>query len=130
MSKIKIEQNTPRLVVEFRRAANNEEQFKWGMIGKLPALSVIGYVTRVQAELAFRKPEECEQLALIIVWDEESRVFDYCVHPDIPVDSLVGMLEMVKVKLVDARIATEMIQQQGGVGLYGADGVRLRNNGR
>lgn len=115
-----VKQDTPRLVVMFRRLGPNQEQFQWGMVGQMPLLTLIGYITRVQAELAFKSPEECSELALVIVWDAEQLRFSYFIHPDIPVDSMVGMLETIKGAMVDSRLAQQAKDQQ--VGLYGPDG--------
>lgn len=118
-----IHQNTPRLVVEFIRPQPNQEQFRWGVVGSLPLLTLIGYIVRVQAELAFRKPEECDKMALVIAWDAELNLFDYVVDPRIPVDSLVGMLETIKLQLIGSQAAQSM--QGDGVGIFGADGRPL-----
>ena len=118
-----IQQNTPRLVVEFTRPEPDKEQFKWGIVGSIPVLTLIGYIVRVQAELGFMKPKDCDQMALVIVWNVENHKFDYFVNEMIPVDSLVGMLEIIKLHL----IGTQMGQQQDQrTKLFGPDGSILR----
>lgn len=113
-------QDTPRLVVEFTRPAPDQEQFKWGIVGKLPALTLVGFIVRVQAELAFRKPEECDKMALVVAWDAEENRFEYVVDPRIPIDSLVGMLETIKLSLIGiAQVKDDKI------GMFGADGRPL-----
>lgn len=118
-----IQHDTPRLVVMFKRDGENE-MFQWGMVGAMPLITLIGYITRVQGELQFRNPEPCNQLALAIVWDQEDREFSWFVHPDIPVNSLIGMLETVKVTLLNSHMARQIGAQQ--VGLLGPDGRPLR----
>ena len=110
--------NTPHLVVSFELVGENE-LFRWGMVGNLPILILVGYIIRVQAELAFRQPEECDDKALVIAWDPEAKKFSWFVHPDIPIDSLVGMLEMVKVTLLSSFMAS---QQKPKSSLFGPDG--------
>jgi hypothetical protein len=118
-----VKQDTPRLVVMYN-GDGGQERFQWGMVGQLPVLTLIGYMTRVQAELAFRTPDECDQVALVIAWDGSARRFDYFVHDDIPVDSLVGMLEMIKAALIGSRVAQQAKDEQ--IGLYDATGQPIR----
>ena len=113
-----VNQDTPRLVVEFASDGRGNEQYKWGMVGKMPALALLGYIVRVQAELAFRAAEECPESALVIAWNGAE--FSWFIHPAIPVDAVVGMLEAVKAFLVSQTRA----QMQGNKsGLLGPDGL-------
>jgi len=116
------ERKTQRLVVKFQRTGDNES-FEWGVTGSIPALTLVGYIIRIQAELAFRKPDECEELALMIVWDEQRRECSWSVHPSIPVDPLVGMLEVIKTMVLGAHMTNQV---SGGVGLLGPDGRPIR----
>ena len=116
-----VRQDTPRLVVEYQVSESGHEQFHWGVAGKLPILTVIGFIVRVQAELAFRKPEECDQMALVIAYTEGK--FDYFVNSGIPVDSLVGMLEAIKTTLIDSQMTQNRHKQ---VNLFGPDGTVYR----
>jgi hypothetical protein len=118
---------TPRLVVKYRKMPDGGDQFEWGVVGHMPLLSLIGYVVRVQAELAFRSPEPTDQQALVVLFDptkSESDQFCYFVHPDIPVDAMVGMLETVKFTLVSSRFA----QKAGAnkVSILGPDNRPMR----
>ena len=127
-----VQQDTPRLVVMFRQDGD-KEMFQWGVVGNIPLVSLVGYVVRVQAELAFRAAEECPELALVIAWNNKLRVsddgtyvrrgFDWFVHPDVPVDSLVGMLETIKTVLVDTHMARHIAAQQL---ILGPDGQPMR----
>ncbi len=123
-----IQNDTPRLVVMFRRPAPNQEQFQWGIVGKLPVLTLIGYIHRVQVELPLIEPQDtryhCPESALVIVWDVDNLVFHWFVHPDIPMDSLVGMLETIKAAMVDSKLAQQVRNQQ--VGLLGPDGQPIK----
>ena len=115
--------NPPRLVVLFRRTEGGEEQFQWGVVGKIPLLSLIGFITRVQAELAFRSPDPCPEQALAIMLQDDGKLA-YYVHPDIPIDPLVGMLETIKSALTDSRTAQHAAAQQ--VKIVGPDGLPMR----
>lgn len=117
-----VQDNTPRLVVMFRRDADNE-LFQWGVVGAMPLVTLIGYITRVQSELAFRSPEECDESAMVIAWDKDERSFSWFVHPDVPVDSLVGMLETIKATLVGTHLAKQVAAQQM---ILGPDGRPAR----
>ncbi len=120
-----VKEDTPRLVVMFKREGE-QERFQWGMVGGMPLLSLIGCVARVQAELPMLEPGdtryECPDSALVIAWD--GKRFDWYVHKDIPVDSLVGMLETIKAALVGSNAARQQAAQQ--VGLVGPDGRPIR----
>jgi len=113
-------------VVEFYRTENGLERFGWGIVGEVPLLTLIGFLTRVQSDLFFKSPDKCDQSALVVAWDAENKVFDYCVNQHIPVDPLVGMLELVKMTLVKSQLENNK-QQHSGVGLFGADGRPLFN---
>lgn len=125
-----IKQDTPRLVVEFHRDGDREV-FKWGIVGAMPAVTLIGCVARVQMDLltvpgtlAQSCCNLCPESALVIVWDEELKEFDWFVHPDIPVNSLAGMLELVKTALIGMQ-ATRMAAQQRP-NILSPNGVILR----
>lgn len=96
-----IVQDTPRMVVVFERDDEGNERFRWGMVGSIPILTLIGYTARVQAELWFPPHRDhcCDERALVIAWDAVTRRFYWWVNPGIPVDSLVGMLDAVKLQL-------------------------------
>jgi hypothetical protein len=133
-----IKQDTPRLVVMFHRPAPDQERFQWGIVGKLPILSLIGYLTRVQNELPLLEPGDerhaCPQSALVITWGPDPGAkdvveyqkygFNYFVHHDIPVDSLVGMMETIKAAMVGSQLAQQARDQQ--VGIVGPDGHPMR----
>ncbi len=122
-----VKQDTPRLVVMFRRPAPDQEQFQWGVVGKMPLLTLIGVIGNVQAGLRnadISQPDECEESALVIAWDQSRMSFDYFLHPDIPLDSLSGMLETIKAALVGSQVAQQARNQQ--VGLLGPDGQPMR----
>jgi len=98
----------PRLVVKYQR--NGGDRFEWGMVGELPVLTLIGAVTRIQSELPFRAVEECDESAFVIAWDGNKMV--YFIHPDIPIDPLIGMLDMIKTSLIGSRMAQSLPQVQ------------------
>lgn len=120
-----VRQDTPRLVVTFQRQGD-KELYQWGVVGAIPVLSLIGVIVRVQAELAFRSPDECPEMALVITWDEGTHKFSWFVHQDIPVDSLVGMLETIKATIVATHVARVAASQQVVHRLLGPDGQPMR----
>ena len=117
-----IKNDTPRLVVMFKRGANGEERFQWGIVGGgMPVLTLIGYIVRVQSDMVNQLAEqrnECPEVSLVIAWDGQG--FDWWVHRDIPVDQLVGMLETIKTMLVDSRLVQNAAAQR--TQLLGPDG--------
>ena len=120
MNKFEIKQDTPRLIVEFKRSADGKEQFGWGMVGQMPMLTLIGAVARAQADLQFRTLDNIPHTALVIALDVDTGKFHSFTNPEIPVDSLIGMLESVKMTLVQAQM-TQM-QRQAELGIVGPNG--------
>lgn len=117
-----IKQDTCRLVVMFfRRGPDGGEQFQWGIVGALPILTLIGYITRVEFNMVNQLAEQrndCPEMALVIAWD--GQVFDWWIHREIPVDPMVGMLETIKIALVGSATAQRALAQR--TQLLGPDG--------
>ena len=117
-----------RLVVQFQRGSDGSEQYQWGAVGVIPVLSLIGQVARVQAELPLLEPGDerhtCPQPALVILSGVNG--FEWFVHPEIPVDSLCGMLEMIKAMLVNSRLAQQTQQRVDKPAILGVDGKPMR----
>lgn len=114
-----VKQDTPRLVVMFK-LENEKEMFQWGVVGKMPLLSLIGFMSRIQGDVAYGSGIACPQSALVITWDEKRHSFSWYLHPDIPVDSLVGMMEAIKQTLVSSQMARQAASQQIILGPVGA----------
>ena len=117
-----VKQDTPRLVVECEVVPGKGERFKWGMVGALPLLTLIGYIARVQHDIIGQLAErrnECSEVAFVIAWT--GTTFDWWLHRDIPVDSLVGMLETIKLALI-SQAATPAARGKQGPSLLGPDG--------
>lgn len=98
--------------------------FAYGVVGKLPIAELIGYIVRVQAELAFRNPDKCDDSMCVVVFDPNTRKMCWFVDSCIPVDALVGTLELIKCTLVDSQMASmvqaaQQCQQTGLVDLSG-----------
>lgn len=110
-----VKQNTPRLVVAY-----DGQVFKWGVVGSPPTLSIIGTIVRVQAELQFKSADECPERALVIAW--EDGVSMWFLHPDIPVDSVTGMLEIIKTTMVAGMVAQQQQRSVIHPGLLGPNG--------
>ena len=117
-----VKQDTPRLVIMFQ-CQDGQERFQWGMVGKIPLLSLIGCIARVQGDLVFRAAQECPQPALVIAWDEDKHGFSWYVHPDVPIDSMIGMLETIKAALIGTNAARQAASQQM---ILGPDGQPMR----
>jgi hypothetical protein len=120
-----VKKETPRIVIMFARGPKGEENFQWGIVGQLPLLSVVGYIGHVQSDIRLPDPiHDCNQMALVIMWDATKKQFDYFIHPDIPVESMCGMLELVKMALVDSNKAQQVRNQQ--ISILGPDGQPMR----
>lgn len=122
-----LKQGTPRLVVQHGRNAAGNHTFQWGVVGMIPIMWLVGIICRVQAELPLLEPGDerhrCPQDALCIAWDEEEQRAEWFVHPGIPTDPLVGMLEMVKTVMVGTQLARQQANQQL---ILGPDGRPVR----
>lgn len=117
----------PRLVVEFQRGPNGDEQFKWGIVGEMPLLTLISAVVRAQIDMVVEKgfvDDRCDASALVFVYDKEHRDFKCFSNYDIPLDSILGMLETIKAVLVGSRLAVQAQQQRSPI--MGLDGKPLR----
>lgn len=124
--------NPPRLVVHYERCPQKGDKFSWGVVGQIPLMSLIGGVARVQGDLSYRAFEHCDELALVLAWDEKKQEFAVFYHRGVPVDPLVGMLECVKQALVMSKMdsmfkdrAAEQVQAVASP-LLGPDGAPLR----
>ena len=118
-----VKQETPRLVVMIGNNTAGEEIFQWGIVGKIPLMSLIGGVSGlIQAMLSGDPIHGCPQRAVVIAWDEKDRGFDIFVHPDAGV-AMVGMLETIKATLVDTQRARLAAAQQF---ILGPDGTPMR----
>ena len=123
-------EEAPRLVVKFNYEGD-KEHYTYGIFGRLPIQVLVGCIVRVQAELAFRHPEECDETQLEILWDTNTKRFSWRVHLSVHIDSMVGMLETIKVMLVGNQMA-EMAQQAAvaqQTGLIGSDGRPILKRG-
>ena len=118
-----VKEDTPRLVVMYQRGPDGSELFQWGIVGNIPILTLIGAVVRVQTELAADAYHaECDQPALVIVWDAKEYEVHCFLHQDIPTEPLVGMLETIKAALVGSRLAQHLAAQR----ILGPDGSAVR----
>lgn len=112
-----------KLIIRYVKGPTiDQDQYPWSVQGAMPITQLVGYITRVQAELAFRSPESCDEVACII--DYTAGLMTWCVHDSIPVDALVGALELVKAMLVGNQLAGMMqrAQQAAQTGLLDPSG--------
>lgn len=118
-----MEGNPARLAITYKRGETREQdQYSWGIAGSMPIAHLIGFIVRVQAELAFRNPEPCDDMACVIVY--KSGKLQWFVNSGIPIDPLVGTLELVKATLVDNQLMAMMqhAQQASQTGLIDSTG--------
>lgn len=126
-----VKQDTPRLVVLFKRGVSGDkrgvsgEQFQWGMVGTIPLLSLIGAINEVQGKLTSCERwepyewlnKDCPQEALVITWNRDrddfvgSSPFDWFLHRDTPIYSMIGMMETIKATLTDTNRARQAAAQ-------------------
>ena len=125
--------DTPKFVVQYRTDGTNQE-FSWGMSKVMPMLSLIGAIARVQGEIGMwlsdprfdeGDPHYCDMMALVLAWDAESKTFNWFVNPAIPLDPLLGILEVTNVTLTSQHIMREQ-QAAAATGIIGPDGRPVR----
>lgn len=124
--------NPPRLVIVMQPAVQGE-QFGWAMMGNggIPSLSLIGSLAKVQADLDLSRNEPCHacsDVALVIAWDEGKKQAEWFVHPSIPSEPLLGMIEVVK-QMVLLPILQQQMQnmaRQKGPALLGPNGMPMK----
>ena len=108
--------NPPRLVVQYKRKeTRHKDEYAWGFVGTLSTSHLIVMIVRVQAELAFRNPDKADDPVLVMCYDANKDKFEWFVDPSIPVDPLVGTLEVVKQFLLDNQIRTIMEKAEKAV---------------
>lgn len=108
--------NPPHVFVKYVRGElRSQDRYSFGVVGSIPVAQLIGYIIRVQAELAFRNPDPCDDCACVIAYNSTTGKMDWFVHSSIPVDALVGSLELIKCQLVDSQMASMALQQQTGL---------------
>ena len=122
-----ITSDPPRFAVFYGKDASGEDNYEWGMRGKIPVLQLIGAIGSVQTQLqAGEWMAECEheRPALILMYVREEGEFAVFKHPDIPALSLCGMLEVIKALIVASKVAQQNAANQ--FNLCGPDGKPMR----
>ncbi len=102
-------------VIIFYDAAANGGSGGWRWTiqnAQIPIVKLIGYLVKLQGWLIYRKADKCDAPALVIEWDAAERELSYSVNDKLPVDELIGTLELFKAQLVDGQIAQIMALQQ------------------
>lgn len=120
--------NPPHVAIKYVRGeTRDQDQYSYGVNGSMPLSQLVGFITRVQAELVFRNPEICDDDICVLAYDASTHRMQWFVDPKIPVDALVGTLEMIKCILVDSQIASmmEAAQRRVQTGLVGANGTPI-----
>lgn len=116
---------TPHVLIKYTKGASpDKDVYSFAVNGQIPISHLIGYLVRVQAELAFRSPEPCDDGLCVILYDPMTASMSWFVDSKIPVDPLVGYLELLKAMLVDSQMAATAQQaaQQARTGLVTHDG--------
>lgn len=118
---------TPRVVILYRRNEYGTNEFDVQFLGERPMniVSLIGALSRIAAKLACDQPRNeipsDGSVALIIRWVEERKETEWFLHKDVPVEPLIGIIEIVKQDMVAANaIMRQQSQQRGGI--VGPDG--------
>lgn len=121
-----IQQDTPQLVVLYK-FEGGQDRYQWGVTKGIPVDHLIGRIVRVQTELPYIEPSDghyCPESTLVIAWDKDKKSH-WFIHDRIPIDSIIGMLEMIKTTLVGSQLAQKQVTQK--VCLVGVDGRPLRS---
>lgn len=130
-----LESDPPRIEVEFASGSGGQEQFGWRMCGTgdMPLLKLVGELTQVQWLMREPSSQRCSKLSqsdpvkLVVVWHADTRTFASAVHPDVPVNSLIGFVELIKTVLVASQLHSQQHQRRPtNGGLFGPDGQLWR----
>lgn len=115
------------MVVSYQRISGTDG-FNWGVVGNIPMLVLVGAVARVQAADITRPDDDhvCPEPALVITWDRDTNTTHWYAHPNLPIDSLMGMLEIIKATLVANLIAQQQQHKLVDRALLGPDGQPMR----
>lgn len=115
--------NMPRLVIEYQRGPNNEDNFKWGMAGNINPLYLIGTLERIITTINTSRPDPSsnrldlyedhyfDKQGLLVVYDENLRVFTWWIGKDIPADALVGMIVIIR-EIITGTVINQMATAQ------------------
>lgn len=117
-----IKPNTPRLVITFEWVGE-KENFQWGLGGPIPLMTLIGNLTRVQSDIYLKSIDPCPEQGFVMAWDQDSRKMSWFLHSAVPVDSLVGMIDAIKLVILSQHLARQMSAQQN---ILGPDGNPMR----
>lgn len=126
-----MEKKPPHVIVKYIRGETREQdQYSYGVHGSIPLAQLVGYIIRVQAELVFRNPDPCDEGLCVIAFDPHTNKMQWFVDSKIPVDPLVGTLELVKCILIDSQMASimEATQKRVQTGLVAANGTPILRN--
>lgn len=101
------------LVVKYERGeTRQDDKYTWSFPQGVPHTLIVGFIVRVQAELAFRNPEKCDAGLCVLAFHPSTHKMEWFVDTSIPIGQLVGTLELVKAMLIDMQIAAIMQAQQ------------------
>lgn len=122
----------PRLFIVTRKDEQGKLVFGWGLTGQggIPHLNLLGALVRCQADLGYSRKEPCHACpapVFVIVWCAETEECEWFVHDDIPTESLLGMIELVK-HMVSLPLLQQQAEQQAAQrrqGLLGPDGFPI-----
>jgi hypothetical protein len=113
-----VQNNMSRLVIGYTRVGS-EDRFNWGVAGSCSVMSFIGALSCIHQRIVSSQSIcSCEEQVLAIVVDNGK--FLNFLGDNIPLEPLLGMLEVVKSCLVDACMAN--MQSGRETGLVGVNG--------
>lgn len=99
---------TACVTVKYAKGPTREQdQYQWAINGRMPISKLVGFIVRVENELQFRDPEPCDEVALVITQSPDGEL-EWFTDKTIPVDELVGSLEMLKATLINSQLAALM----------------------
>ena len=115
---------------------DGDDAYQWGVVGNVPILSTLGALVRVQSAILHGGTwEQCPESALVIAWPlGASSPFNWYLHECVPVDTLVGMMELVKSVIINTHMARQAAAQQivlaspgQSMPILGPDGFPVRH---
>ena len=124
-----VRQDLPRVTVGYICGdGGDKDAYSFKVGSDILAPRLIGFITRVQAELAFKAALPCEANTFAIAADPRTGEMYWFCDPCIPVDDLVGWLEILKQTFVmnEMQRVAHAQQQKQQTGLFGPDGSPIR----
>jgi hypothetical protein len=129
-----VKEDTPRLVVRFKINDDNKDMYDWYIHGAIPFIHLIGAIVKVQGILSTTlgweldvKELTCPEQELVIAHTitDKFNEFNWFIHRDFPRYGMIGMLDLIRVTLVDT-IRMKQANQRGHQPILGPDMKPIR----